>query len=225
MVPVRNILTSMTCLGLLASCSQAPSEAFAGKGFQDSRVVFVADSSDVEVKDVSLAFKDVPFLRKGETRSLVLRATTGRELSNWGLGCGSHFNSKAGSFDIRMGLSRQTDGWNVGNPVVMRNYHKITGTNYLVLLNKLSISRVEIERTGGGLQGKLGQGDAVLDISVIDVREGKRVWRSQVQARAERKDTLELLGRDAIRMAVDNFFTILPEAHRWGCSDMSDRFH
>jgi len=211
-------------LGLLASCTRAPSESFANYGIRDARVVFVADSSEIEIKDVAPRFRGVPFLRTGETPAIALRALAGRELAAWGLNCGSHFQPKGGSFDLRMGLVRQTDGWNVGNAQVMRNYVRATGTDYIVLLNKLTVTRGDLDRAGAGLQGKLGQGDAVLDLSVIDARAGKRVWRSQAQARAERADTLEYLGRDAIRQAVDNFFTSLPESHRWGCSDLNDRF-
>lgn len=218
------VLLSIAALGLLPSCTRAPSESFSSHGIRDSRVVFVADSSEVEVKDASPRFKAVSFLRPGETPSVALRAIAGRELTGWGANCGSRYMSKGGSFDVRMGLVRQTDGWNVGNPVVMRNYVKTTGTDYIVLLNKLTITRADLERAGAGTQGKLGMGDAVMDISVIDAKAGKRVWRSTAQAKAERPDSLELLGRDAIRQAVDNFFTSLPESRRWGCTELMDRF-
>lgn len=218
------VLLSVSALGLFASCTRAPSESFANQGIRDARVVFVADSSVVEVKDVSPRFKAVTFLRPGETPAVALRAIAGRELTGWGANCGSKYMSKGGSFDVRMGLVRQTDGWNVGNPVVLRNYVKTTGTDFIVLLNKLTITRGDLERAGAGAQGKLGIGDAVMDISVIDAKAGKRVWRSSAQARAERPDSLELIGRDAIRQAVDNFFTSLPESRRWGCTELMDRF-
>jgi long-subunit fatty acid transport protein len=116
-------------------------------------------------------------------------------------------------------------GWNVGNAIVMRNYVRATQTDYLVVVNKVLVSRNEIDRAGAGQQGKIAQVEATLDISVIDAAAGKRVWRSQTQARAERVDSLEILARDAIRQAADNFFTSLPEARRWGCPEVLDRFH
>lgn len=210
-------------LAALASCSRAPAETFANEGLRDSRVVFVSDSSEIVIKDESTRFKNIPFVRAGETPSTALRATTGKALVAWGT-CGGKYMSKSGSFDQRMGLSRQTDGWNVGNAVVLRNYVRTTGTDYIVLLNKLSITRADLERTGGGSVGRFAIADAVLDLSIIDAKVGKRVWRSQAQGRAERADSLEVLGQDAIRMAVDNFFTALPDAQRWSCPDLSDRF-
>lgn len=187
-------------------------------------MVFVADSSDVVIKDESTRFKGIPFVRPGETPAPALRAATGKALVTWGA-CGSKYMSKAGSFDIRMGLARQTDGWNVGNIQVLRNYVKTTGTDYIVLLNKLSITRADLERVGAGNVGRFASAEAVIDLSVIDARVGKRVWRSQAQGRAERADSLDILGRDAIRMAVDNFFTALPDSRRWSCPELSDRFN
>lgn len=207
----------------LAACSRAPSESFANEGLRDSRVVFVSDSSEVAFRDESVRFKSIPFVRAGETPSTALRAATGKALVGWG-SCGGRYLSKAGSFDVRMGLVRQSDGWNVGNVPVLRNYVKTTGTDYIILLNKLSIVRADLERMGAGNVGRFASAEAVIDLSVIDARVGKRVWRSQAQGRAERADSLEVLGRDAIRMAVDNFFTALPDSRRWSCPEFADRF-
>lgn len=222
---VRPVALSLGLLTLatLASCSRAPAEAFALDGLRDSRVVFVSDTSDVAIKDESTRFKGVPFVRVGETPATALRAATGKDLATWG-SCGAKYMSKSGSFDVRMGLSRQADGWNVGNAMVLRNYVKTTGTDYIVLLNKLSITRADLERMGAGNIGRFAVADAVLDLSVIDARGGKRVWRSQAQGRAERADSLEFLARDAIRMAVDNFFTSLPDSRRWSCPELGERF-
>jgi len=225
MVPKLRSLALLAAVGLTASCTRAPSETFSGNGFRDARVVIVADTSDIETKDVSPRFRGIPFVRPGETPAPALRAASGRELTAWGAGCGSRFQPKAGSFDVRMGLVRQADGWNVGNAIVMRNYVRATQTDYLVVVNKVLVSRNEIDRAGAGLQGKIAQVEATLDISVIDAAAGKRVWRSQSQAKAERVDSLEILARDAIRQAADNFFTSLPEARRWGCPEVLDRFH
>jgi len=222
---VRSIVLSLCLLpvGFLASCSRAPAETFSIEGLRDSRVVFVSDTSEVVIKDESTRFKGVPFVRAGETPATALRAATGKDLASWG-NCGGKYMSKSGSFDVRMGLTRQTDGWNVGNPVVLRNYVKTTGTDYIILVNKLSITRADLERMGAGNVGRFAVADAVLDLSIIDARGGKRIWRSQAQGRAERADSLEVLGRDAIRAAVDNFFTSLPDVQRWSCPELSERF-
>lgn len=210
-------------LAAFTSCSRAPAESFASDGIRDARVVFVSDSSEVSIKDESTRFKTIPFVRAGETPTTALRAATSKALFSWGA-CGAKFMPKPGSFDPRMGLARQADGWNVGNPQVLRNYVKTTGTDYLVLVNKIAITRADLERAGAGNVGYFAVADAAIDISVVDARVGKRVWRSQAVGRAERADSLEHLGRDAIRMAVDNFFTALPDARRWSCPEMSDRF-
>lgn len=222
---VRKTALSLCALSFSAfvACSRAPAESFASEGIRDARVVFVSDSSDVVIKDESTRFKSIPLVRVGETPSTALRAATGKALVGWG-SCGARFMAKPGSFDPRMGLTRQADGWNVGNTQVLRNYVRTTGTDYLVLVNKIGITRADLERMGAGNVGQFAFADATLDISVIDARVGKRVWRSQATGRAERADSLEILGRDAIRMAVDNFFTALPDARRWSCPEMSDRF-
>ncbi|MCB9497212.1 MAG: hypothetical protein H6686_10055 [Fibrobacteria bacterium] len=225
MAPRLRYILAPLALGILASCTRAPSESFASHGLRDARVVFIADTAEIEIKDISSRFKGIPVLRPGENPASALPLVAGKELVGWGSGCGGHFLPKAGSYDPRMGLTRQPDGWNVGSAGTMRNYVRTTGTDYLVVLNKVSLTRSELDRMGAGTQGRIVQGEAGLDLSVIDARAGKRVWRSVSQAKAERVDSLELLARDAVRQAADNFFTSLPESRRWGCPEALDRFH
>jgi hypothetical protein len=123
-----------------------------------------------------------------------------------------------------MGLSHAKDGWNVGDPAVLRGYTRATNTDYIVVLNKVALRRGQLARPDEGYAVRPFFADISLDISVIDAKEGKRVWRSPAQGRVESTDSLSRLVPKAIDLAVDNFFAALPQVHRWGCRDLVERF-
>jgi len=218
-------LSTFLALGAIATgCARSPAESFGMVGFRGMRVVFVSDSSDVALRDESPALADIPFVPGSGVAESLVRIAAGHSLYAWGAGCGSQFSPKRVTWDPRMGLSHASDGWNVGEAAVLRGYARATNTDYIVVLNRVTVRRGQ-GRFGDLVSGKPYFAEVSLDISVIDAREGNRVWRSPAQGRAESSTSPESLVPKAMDLAVDNFFSALPEVHRWGCRDIVDRFH
>jgi hypothetical protein len=212
-------------MGVLPTgCARSPAESFGMIGFRGMRVVFVSDSSQVAMRDDSPSLLDVPYVPGSGVPETLVRVAAGHSLYVWGADCGSQFAPKRVTWDPRMGLSHASDGWNVGDVAVLRGYARATNTDYIVVLNRVSVRRGQAE-VGERLAGKLPFAEVSLDISVIDAKEGNRVWRSPAQGRAESSSSPESLVPKAMDLAVDNFFAALPEVHRWGCRDIVDRFH
>lgn len=221
----RPLLSLFALVGALAAgCSRSPAESFGMIGFRGMRVVYVSDSADVLTRDESPRFETLPVLPGSESPEVSIRAAVGQRLYAWGANCGSKYVPKRGSWDPKMGLSKASDGWNVADPAFLRNYARTTNTDYIVVLNRVVFRRGDVTRSGEQVLGKLGFADVTLDISVIDAREGKRVWRSPAQGRAESLTELQGLTNKGIASAVDNFYAAIPQVHRWGCSDMVDNF-
>ena len=226
-----NLLSSLSAaasflaMGVLPTgCARSPAESFGMIGFRGMRVVFVSDSSQVAMRDDSPSILDVPYVPGSGVPETLVRVAAGHSLYVWGADCGSQFAPKRVTWDPRMGLSHASDGWNVGDVAVLRGYARATNTDYIVVLNRVSVRRGQAE-VGERLAGKLPFAEVSLDISVIDAKEGNRVWRSPAQGRAESSSSPESLVPKAMDLAVDNFFAALPEVHRWGCRDIVDRFH
>lgn len=215
-----------TCLaaGLavgLSGCARGLAENYSSMGFRGQKVVFVADQAEVVAKTTSPALKDVPYVRKGENVQQVFRELVRDSLAAWGADCGAQFFPKEGSYSLRMGLMHAADGWNVADPNVVRTYARATGTDYLVLVNKVEAKRLDVRAAdGAAIVGT----DLVLDLSVIDARQGTRVARETITGHSEQADSLGLLIPKALGLAVDNFFVGVPEARRWGCQGLADRF-
>jgi hypothetical protein len=224
-----NLLSSLSAaasflaMGVLPTgCARSPAESFGMIGFRGMRVVFVSDSSQVAMRDDSPALLDVPYVPGSGVPETLVRVAAGHSLYVWGADCGSQFAPKRVTWDPRMGLSHASDGWNVGDVAVLRGYARATNTDYIVVLNRVNVRR-GLGQTGERLS-KLPYAEVSLDISVIDAKEGNRVWRSPAQGRAESSSSPESLVPKAMDLAVDNFFAALPEVHRWGCRDIVDRF-
>lgn len=209
---------------IAAGCSRSPAESFNTIGFRGMRVVFVSDSADVNIKDLSERVRQVAVMPRSTAPEVAIRQTVGDALYGWGEGCGSQFIAKRVTWDPRMGLAHATDGWNVGDPAVLRSYTRTTNTDYIVLLNKVNVRRGDVAKAGDGVRSKLSYSDVSLDLSIIDAKAAKRVWRSPAQARTEATDSLESMVPHALELAVDNFFVSLPEVRRWGCNTVGERF-
>jgi hypothetical protein len=188
------------------------------------RVVFVSDSADVIIKDQSERTRNVSPMPRTSAPELAIRQAVGNALYTWGDGCGSQYIPKRVTWDPRMGLTHATDGWNVGDAAVLRSYTRTTNTDYIVVLNRVNVRRGDVTKAGDGVKTKLSFTDVALDISIIDAKAGKRVWRSPAQSRTEATDSLETMVPQALDLAVDNFFVSLPEVRRWGCRTVSERF-
>jgi hypothetical protein len=188
------------------------------------RVVFVSDSADVIIKDQSERTRNVSPMPRTSAPELAIRQAVGNALYTWGDGCGSQYIPKRVTWDPRMGLTHATDGWNVGDAAVLRSYTRTTNTDYIVVLNRVNVRRGDVAKAGDGVKTKLSFTDVALDISIIDAKAGKRVWRSPAQSRTEATDSLETMVPQALDLAVDNFFVSLPEVRRWGCRTVSERF-
>lgn len=219
------LLACASFVTLGTGCSRSPAESFNTIGFRGMRVVFVSDSADVTLKDASERVKNVSVMPRTSAPELAIRQVVGTSLYSWGEHCGSQYIPKRVTWDPRMGLTHATDGWNVGDAAVLRSYTRTTNTDYIVVLNKVSVKRGDVAKAGEGAVSKLSFSDVALDISIIDAKAGKRVWRSPAQARTEATDSLELMVPQALDLAVDNFFVSLPEVRRWGCRNMGDRFN
>ncbi|HXP89522.1 MAG TPA: DUF4136 domain-containing protein [Fibrobacteria bacterium] len=225
--PLTKLFTVAAVLAagvVMTGCARSPAESFGMIGFRGMRVVFVSDSSQVAMRDDSPAFLDVPYVPGSGVPETLVRVAAGHSLYVWGADCGSQFAPKRVSWDPRMGLSHASDGWNVGDVAVLRGYARATNTDYIVVLNRVGVRR-GVAEVGERPSGKLPFAEVSLDISVIDAKEGNRVWRSPAQGRAESSSAPESLVPKAMDLAVDNFFAALPEVHRWGCRDIVDRFH
>ena len=221
----RFMLSSIALAGLfLAGCARSPAESFGMVGFRGMRVVFVSDSADVTIRDEAPRFAGIPVLPRPESPEVGIRMEVGQRLYAWGAACGSKFIPKRGSWDAKMGLSHASDGWNVADPAFLRNYARTTNTDYIVVLNRVIVRRGDVARSGELVLGKLGFSDVTLDISVIDAREGNRVWRSPAQGRFEALKELDGVTSRAINISIDNFYAAIPQVHRWGCADMVDNF-
>lgn len=209
---------------LATGCARSPVESFGLIGFRGMRVIFVSDSSDVQVHDESANFQSTPVIPEPGSPDILLRNAASQGLYNWGANCGSQYFPKRVGWDPRMGLSHATDGWNVADPAVLRNYTRATKTDYIVVLNRVVVRRGQISHAGQGVAGRLSFVEVSLDISVIDAKLGRRVWRSPAVGRTESVDKLTGLVPQALELAIDNFYAALPQVHRWGCKDIVDRF-
>ncbi len=209
---------------LTTGCSRSPAESFSTIGFRGMRVIFISDSADVQLKDQSERVRRVAAMPHSASPELAIRQAVGNGLYSWGLNCGSEYIPKRVTWDPRMGLSHATDGWNVGDPAVLRGYTRTTNTDYIVVLNRVNVRRGDVAKAGDGNNSKLSFTDVALDLSIIDAKSGKRVWRSPAQSRTEASDSLDQMVPQALDLAVDNFFVSLPEVRRWGCRSVGDRF-
>jgi hypothetical protein len=218
-------LLACTAFALIASgCARSPAESFNTIGFRGMRVVFVSDSAEVIIKDQSERTRKVSPMPRTSAPEVAIRQAVGNSLYSWGDGCGSQYIPKRVTWDPRMGLTHATDGWNVGDAAVLRSYTRTTNTDYIVVLNRVNVRRGDVAKPGEGTKAKLSFTDVALDISIIDAKAGKRVWRSPAQSRTEATDSLETMVPQALELAVDNFFVSLPEVRRWGCRTVSERF-
>lgn len=210
---------------LVGGCARSPVESFGMIGFRGMRVIFVSDSSDIQIRDESPRFQSVAAIPHPGSPEFLVRSATGQDLYGWGVNCGSEYVSKRVGWDPRMGLSHASDGWNVGDAPALRAYTRSTNTDYIVVLNRVIVRRGQVpHRPGDESPAKVYFTDVSLDISVIDAKIGRRVWRSPAQGRAETTDKLSELVPKALDLAVDNFYAALPQVHRWGCKDIVDRF-
>jgi hypothetical protein len=205
----------------LGGCARGLAEGYNSMGFRSQKVVFVADQAEVVAKTTSPALKDVPYMQKGENVQNLFRTLVRDSLTAWGSDCGAKFFPKNGSYSLRMGLMHAADGWNVADENVVRTYARATNTDYLVLVNKIDVKRLDVRAADGA---QIVGTDMVLDISVIDARLGARVARESVTGHSEGRDSLGTLVPKALGLAVDNFFIGVPEARRWGCKGLADRF-
>jgi len=209
---------------IVSGCARSPAESFGMIGFKDMRVVFVSDSADVVIREESPKLMEQAVLPGSEVPETLVRSAAGNDLYSWGANCGSQYSPKRVTLDPRMGLSHAVDGWNVGDAAVLRNYTRATNTDYIVVLNKVTVRRGQSAHPEEGFSVRPSFADVSLDISVIDAKEGKRVWRSPAQGRTQSLDSLSRLVPNALDLAVDNFFAALPQVHRWGCRDLVERF-
>jgi len=216
------ILVTVSAIG--SGCARSPAESFGMIGFKDMRVVFVSDSADVVIREESPKLMELAVLPGSEVPETLVRSAAGNGLYLWGANCESQFRPKRVTWDPRMGLSHAVDGWNVGDAAVLRSYTRATNTDYIVVLNRVTLRRGQLARPDQGFTVRPSFADISLDISVIDAKEGKRVWRSPAQGRTQSTDSLSRLVPKALDLAVDNFFAALPQVHRWGCRDLVERF-
>lgn len=223
MRPFRTAL-ALSVSALMFGCARSPVESFGMMGFRGQRVVFVSDSAEVSFKDESPALQEVRVLPVDGSPEVLLRQAAGQGLYEWGATCQSQFVPKRVTWDPRMGLSRASDGWNVGDAPYLLAYTRATGTDYIVILNKVMVKRGQVRHPGEASARKTFFSEASLDISVIDAKQGKRVWRSPAQSRYETQDSIPRMVPKALELAVDNFYAALPQVHRWGCRDLVDRF-
>ena len=216
---------SVALAALVAGCARSPVESFGMIGFRGMRVVFVSDSSEVQIRDESPKLQGVPVVPSPGSPDLLVRAAASQDLYGWGVDCGSEYIAKRVGWDPRMGLSHASDGWNVGDAPALRAYTRSTNTDYIVVLNRVLVRRGQLpHRVGDESPAKVSYAEVSLDISVIDAKIGRRVWRSPALGRAESLDNLSGMVPKALELAVDNFYAALPEVHRWGCKDIVDRF-
>jgi len=213
-------LAAIAAVGM-SGCARGLAESYTSMGFRNQKVVFIADQADVAVRTTAPSLAKTPYFQDKEDASTILRQVTRDSLVAWGFDCGAHFFPKEGSYSLRMGLMHAADGWNVADPSVVANYARANGTDYLVLINRVEVSRSEIRGASGNAM--LGA-DIALDVSVIDARQGVRVARQTSLGHSERTDSLSLLMPQAMGLAVDNFFVSVPEATRWGCKELVNRF-
>lgn len=217
-------ILSVAAATLVSGCARSPAESFGMIGFRGMRVVFVSDSSDISIREESAKLQEIPIVAQDGSPEVVVRTAVGQALYGWGADCHSQFTPKRVTWDPRMGLSHASDGWNVGDAAGLLGYTKATNTDYIVAVNKVLVKRGEVGR-GSPLTGrKTYFAEVSLDLSVIDAKEGKRVWRSPALGRTESTDSLQNLVPQALELAIDNFYTALPQVHRWGCREIVDRF-
>jgi hypothetical protein len=219
------LVLAISTSAILFGCARSPVESFGLIGFRGQRVVFVSDSADAAVKEESPSLQDLPLFPLEGSPEVVLRQATGQGLYEWGASCQSQYIPKRVSWDPRMGLSHASDGWNVGDAPYLLAYTKSTNTDYIVVLNKVQVKRGQVRHPGEASLRKTFFAEVGLDLSVIDAKEGRRVYRSPASGRFESSDSLSRLVPRAMELAIDNFFTALPQVHRWGCRELVDRFH
>jgi hypothetical protein len=213
-------LAAATVIGM-SGCARSLAEGHTSMGFRNQKVVFIVDQADIAARTTAPNLEKTPYFQDKENLSTVLRQATRDSLVAWGADCGAHFFPKEGSYSLRMGLMRAADGWNVADASVVKNYARATSTDYLVMVNRIEASRSEIRGASGH---SVTGADIALDISVIDARQGVRVVRETPLGHSERSDSLSLLMPQALGLAVDNFFVSVPEAARWGCKELTNRF-
>ena len=139
---IPSTLVAFAAISALATgCSRSPAESFNTIGFRGMRVVFVSDSADVVIKDLSERVQKVAAMPRSNAPEVAIRQTVGNALYTWGDGCGSQYIPKRVSWDPRMGLAHATDGWNVGDAAVLRSYTRTTNTDYIVVLNRVNVRR------------------------------------------------------------------------------------
>ncbi len=216
------LLASSAAALVVSGCARSPAESFNTIGFRGMRIAFVSDSAEIIIKDQSERTRKVAPMPRTAAPEVAIRQAVGNSLYSWGEGCGSQYIPKRVTWDPRMGLTHATDGWNVGDAAVLRSYTRATNTDYIVVLNRVNVRRGDVGKAGEA--AKLSFTDVALDISIIDAKAGKRVWRSPAQSRTEAADSLESMVPQALELAVDNFFVSLPEVRRWGCRTVSERF-
>ena len=216
------LLASSAAALVVSGCARSPAESFNTIGFRGMRIAFVSDSAEIIIKDQSERTRKVAPMPRTAAPEVAIRQAVGNSLYSWGEGCGSQYIPKRVTWDPRMGLTHATDGWNVGDAAVLRSYTRATNTDYIVVLNRVNVRRGDVGKAGEA--AKLSFTDVALDISIIDAKAGKRVWRSPAQSRTEAADSLESMVPHALELAVDNFFVSLPEVRRWGCRTVSERF-
>lgn len=213
-------LVAGTLMGL-SGCARGLAEGYNSMGFREQKVVFVADQAEVKAKTASETLKSLPYLHAGENTVKVVREVVRDSLTRWGSDCGAQFFPKEGSYSLRMGLMHAADGWNVADQNVVRSYARANNTDYLVVVNSIDIRRGEVSNAAG--KPMLGA-DVTLDITVIDARQGVRAVRETTTGHFESADSPSTLVQQALGLAVDNFFVGVPEARRWGCKGLADRF-
>lgn len=213
-------LSAVATFGL-GGCARGLAEGYTSMGFRGQKVVVVADQADVVAKTTAASLEGKPYLAKGENLRNAFRSVVRDSLVAWGEDCGAQFFPKHGSYSLNMGLMRAADGWNVADPNVLRSYAKATNSDYLVVVNRIDVKRLDVRAADGA--PILGT-DLTLDLSVIDAQAGTRVARETITGHSESAQAPEQLVTTALGLAVDNFFVGVPEARRWGCSGLSDRF-
>lgn len=212
-------LAALSALGL-SGCARGLAEGYTSMGFRGQKVVVVADQAEVAARTTAASLQGRPYFAKGENLQQAFRNVVRDSLVAWGEDCGAQFFPKHGSYSLNMGLMHAADGWNVADPAVLRTYAKATGSDYLVVVNKVDVRRLDVRAADGA--PVLGT-DLVLDLSVIDAQQGTRVARETITGHSEAA-TPEQLVPKALGLAVDNFFVGVPEARRWGCQGLADRF-
>ena len=213
-------LAAIAAVGM-SGCARGLAESYTSMGFRNQKVVFIADQADVAVRTTAPSLAKTPYFQDKEDASTILRQVTRDSLVAWGFDCGAHFFPKEGSYSLRMGLMHAADGWNVADQNVVRSYARANNTDYLVVVNSIDIHRGEVSNAAG--KPMLGA-DVTLDVTVIDARQGVRAVRETTTGHFESADSPSTLVQQALGLAVDNFFVGVPEARRWGCKGLADRF-